>query len=54
MGVFHFGNAFEVEAKGVTFAVWDMCPNYEAKGATHLFTIETLRMRSSDDIKKAV
>ena len=52
MGVFHFGNAFEVEADGVTFVVWDQCPNYFSNGSTHLFNIDTLRS-SVEDIRKA-
>ena len=52
MGCFHFGNAFEVEVEGITFIVWDQCPNFLSAGSTHLFNIDTLRS-SVDDITKA-
>ena len=54
MGVFHFGNAFEVEVDGTTYVVWDTCPNYDSNGATHLYNIETLRSRTVEQIKDAV
>ena len=38
---------------GVTFIVWDGCPNYYSNGATHLFNIDTLRS-SVDDVQAAV
>ena len=53
MGIFHFGNAFEVVADGITFIVWDGCPNYYSNGATHLFNIDTLRS-SVEDVQAAV
>jgi len=53
MGVFHFGNAFEVEVDGTTYVIWDTCPNYDSNGATHLYNIETLRSRTVQQIKDA-
>ena len=52
MGCFHFGNAFEVEVNGITFIVWDQCPNFLSARSTHLFNIDTLRS-SVEDITKA-
>lgn len=54
MGVFHFGNAYEITAiDGTKFVVWDACPNFHSNGATHLFDIRTLRSRTSQEIKAA-
>ena len=38
---------------GITFIVWDGCPNYYSNGATHLFNIDTLRS-SVEDVQSAV